>query len=171
MDTQISTQMPKAADQKFCFSCGQVLHFSAGHCPKCGAVQPPAAASQVVMPFAAVPAASGQARGAIAPHHVFCRGCGDAIHETANSCPKCGAVQNATVASVGMSVGGRDRVSAALLAFFLGGIGAHKFYLGRWVQGIIYLIFCWTFIPAGVAVIEGIVYLASTNEAFNRKYN
>ena len=76
------------------------------------------------------------------------------------------------MASVGIGGGGgRDRVSAALLAFFLGGIGAHKFYLGRWVQGIIYLVFCWTFIPAGVAVIEGIVYLASTNEAFNRKYN
>jgi TM2 domain-containing membrane protein YozV len=40
-----------------------------------------------------------------------------------------------------------------LLAFLLGGIGAHRFYLGD-MTGLIYLIFCWTFIPAIVAFVE-----------------
>lgn len=64
----------------------------------------------------------------------------------------------------------KNRIVAALLAIFLGGLGAHKFYLGKPVQGILYLIFCWTFIPAFIGFIEGIVYLASSDESFARNY-
>ena len=64
----------------------------------------------------------------------------------------------------------RSRGVAIVLALFLGGIGGHKFYLGRVGQGILYLLFCWTFIPALVAFLEMIGY-AITNEAdFHRKY-
>jgi TM2 domain-containing membrane protein YozV len=65
----------------------------------------------------------------------------------------------------------RDKNSAALLAFFLGGIGAHKFYLHRTVLGIVYLVFCWTFIPAIVALIDAIILAAMSKEAFDAKYN
>ena len=34
-----------------------------------------------------------------------------------------------------------------LLALFLGGIGAHDFYVGKPVTGLIKLVFCWTGIP------------------------
>lgn len=46
-----------------------------------------------------------------------------------------------------------------LLAFFLGGIGIHKFYAGKTSSGILYLLFCWTAIPAIIAFIEFIVAL------------
>lgn len=39
-----------------------------------------------------------------------------------------------------------------LLALFLGGIGAHDFYVGKPVKGFIKLVFCWTGIPAVIAV-------------------
>lgn len=65
----------------------------------------------------------------------------------------------------------RDKTVAALLAFFLGGIGVHKFYLGQTGQGIIYLIFCWTFIPALIAFIEMIIYLTMSDQSFDEKYN
>ncbi|MCV5990326.1 NINE protein, partial [Escherichia coli] len=55
-------------------------------------------------------------------------------------------------------------------AFFLGGLGAHKFYLGKVGQGFLYLIFCWTFIPAIVAFIEFFIYLCTSDEDFARKY-
>jgi TM2 domain-containing membrane protein YozV len=48
----------------------------------------------------------------------------------------------------------KNPTTAVLLALFLGGIGAHKFYLGQTGLGILYLIFCWTGIPSVVAVIE-----------------
>lgn len=67
-------------------------------------------------------------------------------------------------------MGHKSRVAAILLAFFLGGFGVHKFYLGRVGQGILYLLFCWTFIPAIVAFIEFIIYLTMSDEAFAHKY-
>lgn len=47
----------------------------------------------------------------------------------------------------------------------------HKFYLGKIGQGFIYLLLCWTFIPAIIAFIEGIMLLTQSDEEFNRKYN
>lgn len=65
----------------------------------------------------------------------------------------------------------KSKLVAALLAFFLGGLGAHKFYLGSPVLGILYLVFCWTFVPAIIALLEAIIYLFMSEEDFNRKYN
>lgn len=39
-----------------------------------------------------------------------------------------------------------------LLALFLGGIGAHDFYVGKPVTGLIKLVFCWTGIPVIISV-------------------
>ena len=64
----------------------------------------------------------------------------------------------------------RNRGMAGLFALLLGGIGAHKFYLGKPIQGLFYMVFCWTLIPALFGLVEGITYLASTDEAFGAKY-
>jgi TM2 domain-containing membrane protein YozV len=48
----------------------------------------------------------------------------------------------------------KDGTTAVLLALFLGGLGAHKFYLGQIGLGVLYLVFCWTFIPAIISLIE-----------------
>jgi TM2 domain-containing membrane protein YozV len=48
----------------------------------------------------------------------------------------------------------RDEVVGVLLAFFLGCFGIHHFYLGRVGLGVLYLLFCWTGIPAILGVIE-----------------
>lgn len=65
----------------------------------------------------------------------------------------------------------KDKSIAALLAFFLGGLGIHKFYLGKTTPGFLYLLFCWTFVPAILALIDFIVILSTSKEAFNKKYN
>ena len=39
-----------------------------------------------------------------------------------------------------------------LLALFLGGIGAHDFYVGKPVAGLIKLVFCWTGIPTIISL-------------------
>lgn len=64
----------------------------------------------------------------------------------------------------------KSKIAAGLLAIFLGGLGIHKFYLGKPGIGILYLIFCWTFIPSIVGFIEGIIYLSSSDEKFYYKY-
>lgn len=65
----------------------------------------------------------------------------------------------------------KDKTTAALLAFLLGGLGAHKFYLDESGKGVLYLLFCWTFIPAFVAFFEFINFLVMDEQDFNRKYN
>jgi len=44
--------------------------------------------------------------------------------------------------------------AGVLLALFLGGFGFHKFYLGQPGLGVLYLLFCWTFIPSIISVVE-----------------
>lgn len=95
---------------------------------------------------------------------LFCRGCGAIIHITAISCPKCGAPQHRAHLA-----GGKSKVAAGVLALLLGGIGIHKFYLGRPILGILYLLFCWTFIPAVVSFFEGIWYLAMNEDTFQER--
>ncbi len=97
-------------------------------------------------------------------HMKYCQGCAAQLHVSARACPKCGASQGAGAG------GEKSRVAAALLAFFLGGFGVHKFYLGRIAAGFLYLLFRWTFIPAIIAFIEFIIYLTMTDEAFAAKY-
>jgi TM2 domain-containing membrane protein YozV len=66
---------------------------------------------------------------------------------------------------------GKTRATAALLAFCLGGLGAHKFYLGGWFWGMIYMLTFWTFVPAIVACVECIVYATMSDGNFDRRYN
>ena len=108
------------------------------------------------------------ARGA---NEKFCFDCGSAINARAEICPKCGVRQHAPPGFIGGSTAsGKNRITAALFALILGGVGIHKFYLGRVWQGILYLLFCWTFIPAVIGFIEGIIYLTMSDVSFEEKY-
>ncbi|GEN32971.1 TerB N-terminal domain-containing protein [Aneurinibacillus danicus] len=44
--------------------------------------------------------------------------------------------------------------TGVLLALFLGGIGAHHFYVGKYIRGTLYLLFCWTYIPIFLGFID-----------------
>ncbi len=65
------------------------------------------------------------------------------------------------------------RITAGLLAIFLGWLGIHKFYLGYNTPGIIMLVV--SILTCGsvmsiIGVIEGIIYLTKTDEQFNATY-
>ena len=90
-----------------------------------------------------------------------CESCGAGIKQLAEICPACGVRQRKLV----------SKPALLLLTFFLGGLGAHKFYLGHWVQGIFYLLFCWTGIPGLIALIEFIIYAFTSTERLNEKYS
>lgn len=64
----------------------------------------------------------------------------------------------------------KNRKLVAILAIVLGGFGAHKFYLGKILWGIIYLLFCWTGIPTIISLIEGILLLMESDANFSKKY-
>ena len=65
----------------------------------------------------------------------------------------------------------KSRIVAAILAFLFGGLGVHKFYMGKIGSGVLYLLFCWTGIPALIAFIECIIYLTcSSDKEFSARY-
>ncbi|MFC1824885.1 NINE protein [Thermodesulfobacteriota bacterium] len=90
----------------------------------------------------------------------FCESCGEVIKIKAEICPKCGV-------RVGKNV---SKTALLLLTFFFGGIGIHKFYLRKYLQGILYILFFWTGIPALIALIEFIVYAFTSSEKLQEKY-
>ncbi|MDR2105134.1 MAG: NINE protein [Deferribacteraceae bacterium] len=98
---------------------------------------------------------------------MLCPYCKEEIAEGAVKCKHCGTM----FASLQRPANYKDKVAAGLLGILLGGIGVHKFYLGKAGLGIIYLLFCWTAIPAIIGLIEGIIYLTQSQEDFDAKYN
>lgn len=90
----------------------------------------------------------------------FCESCGEIIKIRAEVCPKCGVRQKSPF----------NKTALLLLTFFLGGFGAHKFYLKKYGQGTLYILFCWTFIPSIIAFIEFLIYAFSSTEDLERKY-
>lgn len=93
---------------------------------------------------------------------IKCIGCPKMLHITAASCPECGAAQRKR--------GYKSKTTAALLAFFFGAFGVHRFYLGQW-WGIFYLLFFIFWIPGLIALIEMIVFLCTDQGKWDAKYN
>jgi TM2 domain-containing membrane protein YozV len=60
----------------------------------------------------------------------------------------------------------KNPTTALLWCLFLGGLGAHHYYMGRVVLGLLYTFFFWTFIPGFIALIE--LFLIKSRV---RKYN
>ena len=67
----------------------------------------------------------------------FCANCGTAINPGAAICTNCGAAVSQAAAVNGEQ---KSKLVAVLLAFFLGGIGIHDFYLGYNKNGIIKIV-------------------------------
>ena len=98
-----------------------------------------------------------------AKNTVFCSaGCGARLHWDAPRCPTCGAPQT--------GVRYRDRRVAALLAYFLGGLGIHRYYLGL-PHGLQYLSWIWTFVPIVKGIKEGIAISRFDQEQWDEKFN
>lgn len=68
----------------------------------------------------------------------YCPNCGEKVSEGADVCLKCGKMlkNNKSInLSTDIPDGRRSKIIAALLAFFLGSLGIHNFYLGYNTKG------------------------------------
>lgn len=94
---------------------------------------------------------------------VLCLSCGVSTEPSSPRCSSCGEQLNLKVGSTA----GKSRVVAGLLAIFLGGFGAHRFYLGqpklasRYIGGL--FIFG---VSALVGIVEGVRYFLITDAEF-----
>jgi TM2 domain-containing membrane protein YozV len=64
----------------------------------------------------------------------------------------------------------KKRTTAILLCLFLGGFGAHRFYLGETGKGILY-IFTGFGLLGIIPFIDLVIWLLGSNESFDSKYN
>ncbi len=118
-----------------------------------------------------------------------CPNCGTNLEGDAKFCASCGyeispksinqerdqeynstdnAIEPEIVRTPGKPI--KERMVAGILAILLGGFGVHKFYLDDMNMGLIYLLFCWTGIPQIIGLIEGVMYLTTTDEEFQERY-
>ncbi|MEN8256591.1 MAG: NINE protein [Thermodesulfobacteriota bacterium] len=134
--------LPDKGDEMHCTNCGNEVGEKAIACPKCGL--PPRSENK------------------------FCYSCGVEVNEKQIMCVKCGVeLQKKGVAN---SKSWKRKTTAGLLAILLGGLGIHKFYHGSWGWGLIYCLFVWTFIPAIVGGIEGVIYLLMDEDIYEDRY-
>lgn len=114
----------------YCKNCGEKMNDNQAICIKCG-----------------VKVGSG---------NKFCENCGKEVNENASVCLNCGVALGKKVNSnTSMDyLGGQDKITMALLCFFLGGIGIHNFILGETKKGVfkIVMVFCF-----GISVIFALI--------------
>lgn len=91
----------------------------------------------------------------------YCAKCGTVIRLGQNKCSKC--------FSPVIEHQAKHKTTAALLAFFAGGLGLHRLYLGQW-WGVIYMLFLWTLIPILVAVVESVVFFLAPQKKWDAHY-
>ena len=96
---------------------------------------------------------------------IFCYACGSPTDARAEVCPKCGVRQPQHSAA-----SEKKRMTVAVLAMLFGGLGAQNFYLGRTLEGVLCVLFCWTLIPSILGFIDCIRFLCMSDATFADKY-
>jgi TM2 domain-containing membrane protein YozV len=117
----------------------------------------------------------------LSPNKKHCLACANILDVRAEICPRCGVRQpympgmpeSMALVPAGpraVATTTKNRTAAGIFALVLGGLGVHKFYTGHVAAGILYLLFCWTFVPALIGLVEGVLFLTMSDEEFARKY-
>ena len=70
-----------------------------------------------------------------------------------------------------LRISNRTRGIAIALCLYFGGFGAHKYYTNKAGIGVLYSMFCWTFIPSIISCIDLIVLLCTSDKNFDSKVN
>jgi TM2 domain-containing membrane protein YozV len=115
----------------------------------------------------------------------FCGSCGAAVRAGQAVCTTCGSAIRGGAGGSSGSTSPKSKVTAGVLAILLGGLGVHKFYLGRTSAGGLmlagsligaclgpFLLLPYLLnVAVGVtALIEGIIYLTKSDEEFEDTY-
>jgi|SRR5579864_3251061 len=104
----------------------------------------------------------------------FCPQCGAILRTNTATCTQCRVLQpgaKARILTSGRSE--RKRIVAALMAIFLGTVGAHKFYVGDSTGGKRYIVLSLMslgIVPGILGILDGIHYVIMTDQEFAEEY-
>lgn len=99
---------------------------------------------------------------------MFCPKCG-ADAGNGQYCPNCGAEVSAqpfanNYQTYDPNAKKVNKIAYGIIAILVGDFGIHRFYAGKIISGIIYLLFCWTAIPGILGLVEGIIALCKEDD-------
>ncbi len=113
----------------YCRNCGEQMNDNQAICLKCGV--------------------------AVGEGKAFCKHCGKSVNENAAVCLNCGCkIEDEQEKTKAGALNGQDKMTMALICFFLGGIGVHNFMMGEKKRGIIKII---TFFCCGISSILALI--------------
>lgn len=119
----------------------------------------------------------------------YCKNCGTKLDDGAKFCHNCGQGISQKTSNVISSqqqpqvvyvqapqqdIYVHERKSKGLamtLCFFLGWMGAHEFYLRKYLSGSLYLIFFWTAIPFFLSILDFILLFLTPKSVFHKMYD
>ena len=89
---------------------------------------------------------------------MYCKSCGKELSGKEAYCPNCGAQVNSPGSPLPVEISPKSRLAVTLLAYFVGVLGVHRFYLGKIWTGIAMLftgggLFVWAFVDFIMAAI------------------
>ncbi len=96
----------------------------------------------------------------VATGQKICKNCKTPNPKYKNECINCGSLFRPNI----------DKTVLLLLTIFTGGVGGHKFYVGNYKHGAVYLIFCWTLIPGIISLVEFVIYARKDSEELQELY-
>lgn len=114
----------------FCKNCGEAMNDNQAICIKCG-----------------VKVGDGT---------TFCANCGNPVPDpNAAYCLQCGvAIKKGSNSDY---LGGKDKITMALICFFLGGLGIHNFMMGETKKGIVKIVASFCFYLGGILALIDLV--------------
>jgi len=139
-------------DEKYCFSCGEVIKKEAEICPKCGVNQLKKYNTSAL--------------------EIYCSSCGGLIKKEAEICPKCGVRQfNQTQTGQLISESGNvKRINKHFFVwvgtFLLGWFGVDRFLRGQILFGVLKLLIDWFAIWALIDWIIALTKYGVSGEEF-----
>ena len=112
---------------------------------------------------------------------IYCRECGYKHSDKAKACPKCGAPSEETLSkNINKLVNKKSMLVYLLLCWFVGILGAHRFYIGKTGSGLAILLMGtigWLLIIPGIVAviwvivdfIVGICHVSDPEYIFNKQ--